>query len=553
MWHRTGLRLLSALGIALLLGIAALLSFCTGEQRRLRRLFEQKVIAESSHFFSLLELKGSSLAVFAFDYAYWDDMVDFYSTRDRQWGDENIAEALGTYQADAAWLFDTAGELVYAASSEEKPELAGFVVPDSCFVTTLRKEKFAHFFLESPAGLLEVRGATVHPSNDPDRLTPARGIFLVARVWDSAYLAGIEMVTHHRISLDRAVAAPLTTGDGRNGRINICQPLRNWRGEPIASIRAEIVSNEVREFRRAGAGALAMLVLVMVVASGLMGVAILFHVTKPLQILEQALSTAQPEALGPLLKDRSEFGELARLVRRKFELEKDLKRSNQELEHFAYVASHDLQEPLRMVSSFTQLLARRYQGRLDKDADEFIAFAVDGANRMQRLINDLLQYSRIGTHGRQPEPTDAEEVLNRALMDLKLALAENRVEVTHERLPVVLADSQQLEQLFRNLIGNAIKFHGDSPPRVHIRAERSDGAWMFSVKDNGIGIDPGQHERIFEIFQRAHTRKEYPGTGIGLAVCKKIVERHGGRIWVESEPGRGADFRFVLPAAETEG
>jgi PAS domain S-box-containing protein len=226
----------------------------------------------------------------------------------------------------------------------------------------------------------------------------------------------------------------------------------------------------------------------------------------------------------------------------------ELARSNRELEQFAYVASHDLQEPLRMVASYSQLLARRYQDQLDKDAREYIDFAVAGALRMQELISDLLAYSRVNTRGRPFDPTPCDEILSETLANLRLALDESGAVVTHDALPTVLADRIQIGQLLQNLLSNALKFRGQAPPRVHVGAECGDGEWVFSVRDNGIGIAPEYFDRIFVIFQRLHTRDEYAGTGIGLAVCKKIVERHGGRIWVESETGKGSTFYFSLPA-----
>jgi len=230
----------------------------------------------------------------------------------------------------------------------------------------------------------------------------------------------------------------------------------------------------------------------------------------------------------------------------------ELARSNQELEQFAYVASHDLQEPLRMVASYVQLLAERYQGQLDERADRYIAYAVDGATRMKTLINDLLAYSRVGTQGKPLVPIDSQAVLEDVLGRLQVAIEEKQATVTHDPLPTVLADEVQLGQVFQNLIGNALKFSNEAPPRIHVGAqpdaERGDvREWRFSVADNGIGLEPKYAERIFVIFQRLHGPTEYSGTGIGLAICKKIVERHGGRMWVESQPGQGATFYFTMP------
>jgi signal transduction histidine kinase len=228
---------------------------------------------------------------------------------------------------------------------------------------------------------------------------------------------------------------------------------------------------------------------------------------------------------------------------------KELARSNAELERFAYIASHDLQEPLRMVASYTQLLGRRYKGKLDKDADEFISFAVDGVTRMQTLINDLLSFSRVGTKGGQMLPVPLEAALNTALANLGAAIRESHAEITHEPLPTVLASQSQMVQLLQNLIGNAIKFHSGEVPRIHIGVEKAGAEWQISVRDNGIGIDPEFFHRLFVIFQRLHNRTEYPGNGIGLAICKKIIERHEGRIWIESSLGHGTTFFFTLQGA----
>lgn len=228
----------------------------------------------------------------------------------------------------------------------------------------------------------------------------------------------------------------------------------------------------------------------------------------------------------------------------------ELAKSNAELEQFAYVASHDLQEPLRAVSGCVQILQKRYGDKLDSGADELIGHTVDGAARMQKLINDLLAYSRITTRGKELLPISAAEAVKHALRNLEVSMRERNAEVIVEALPRVRADETQLALLFQNLIGNGLKFT-KVPPKIKITARRDGGEWMFGVADNGIGIAPEYFERIFGVFQRLHTRDEYPGTGIGLSICRKIVERHGGRMWLESQPGAGTTFYFTLPAEGT--
>jgi len=272
------------------------------------------------------------------------------------------------------------------------------------------------------------------------------------------------------------------------------------------------------------------------------------YVTKPLNGAEVLARIETHLALYGLRQQLAAQNEqLRHEIAAREETQAALLRSNTELEQLAYVASHDMQEPLRMVASYLQLVAQRYRGQLDSDADEFIGYAVDGAKRMQALINDLLAYSRVGTKARPFEPTDCARVVDTALSNLRIAITDSGATVTLGSLPTVMGDSMQLLQLFQNLIGNAMKFKRDEPVRIHIGAEPVGEFWHFSVSDNGIGIAAEYFERIFVLFQRLHGRGEYPGTGIGLAICKKIVERHGGTISVESQPDVGSTFHFTIP------
>ena len=267
----------------------------------------------------------------------------------------------------------------------------------------------------------------------------------------------------------------------------------------------------------------------------------------PIELAIAAIRWGERRLFSAFARDVTEQKRAQRELARKVE---ELARSNAELEQFAYVASHDLQEPLRMVASFTQLLAHRYKGKLDADADEFIGFAVDGATRMQQLIQDLLSYSRVTTKGQSFRLIDAKAPCDNALENLQTSIKDSNAVVNVGPLPAVLADPRQLMQLFQNLIGNAVKYRNDRTPEIHVAAKPNGDQWVFSVQDNGIGIAPQHSERIFQMFQRLHTTNEYQGTGIGLAICRKIVERHGGKIWVEAQPGKGSTFVFTIPRAE---
>jgi len=309
---------------------------------------------------------------------------------------------------------------------------------------------------------------------------------------------------------------------------------------------------------------------IVLAAAALIGLGLATSISRPVLAMQKGVRAFHNGEFGVRLSEtsRDELGDLARafnemateqgrvqevlqshrdnLEEQVAERTQELARSNQELEQFAHIASHDLQEPLRMVSSYTQLLERRYKDKLDSDANEFIGYAVDGAKRMQAQIVDLLAYSRVSTQGNLFEATNCSDIFQNAVANLRAVIEESGAIITRDPLPTLPADASQLGSVFQNLIGNAIKYHGDQPPRIHVSTVASGDEWLFSFKDNGIGIEAEFAERIFVIFQRLHGKTKYAGTGIGLAICKKVIERHGGRIWVESEPQEGSTFYFTL-------
>jgi signal transduction histidine kinase len=357
----------------------------------------------------------------------------------------------------------------------------------------------------------------------------------------------------------RSASTWLSISEG--GFFHVAGPVSMPDGTRIGYLHVEFALDESQARAHHLAMGIFLMTLVCLVAGGAAAVGLSARFARPIfemahaarqiggGMLETRISIKRNDELGVLAQSINELAANRQKAEKALaEKAAELKRSNQELEQFAYVASHDLQEPLRMITGYTQLLAKRYGDKLDQNANEYIDYAVEGAKRMQRLIHDLLDYSRVGTRGKEFATTDCGTVVAGTLRALQPAIEESAATVTHDPLPTVMGDESQLTQLFQNLIGNAIKYRGGKPPVVQVSCRQGDDHWLFSVRDNGIGIDPQYANRIFVIFQRLHARDEYPGTGIGLAVCKKIVERHGGKIWVESELGKGATFHFTIPA-----
>jgi signal transduction histidine kinase len=388
---------------------------------------------------------------------------------------------------------------------------------------------------------------------------------------DAAFNKTITIGSAEAVPSQKAVQGQ--TGSGRSVDYRGSEIIAGWRYLPsldwgiVVKMDAEEAFAAVTHLRRM----LLLILAILVVVCGITAVLLARSISDPIEDLSEGakiigggnldykvgtanqdeigrLSRAFDAMTGNLKKTTASRDELNKEIGERKKTEEMLKQSNESLEQFAYVASHDLQEPLRVMASYSELLERRYKGKLDSDADEFIEYIVDGAKRMQRLINDLLNYSRVGGIDKNVGAVDCNSVLASVISGMRTAIEESKTAVSYELLPELTGRESDFVQLFQNLIGNGIKFRGPVAPRVHIKAERQDAGWLFSVKDNGIGLEPQYKDRIFLIFQRLHGKSEYPGTGIGLAVCKKIVEAQGGRIWVESEPGKGAVFYFTLPA-----
>ena len=356
----------------------------------------------------------------------------------------------------------------------------------------------------------------------------------------------------------RSASTWLSISEG--GFFHVAGPVSMPDGSRIGYLHVEFALDEPQARAHHLATGIFLMTLVCLAAGGAVAVGLSARFARPIVemahaarqigggMLETRISIKRNDELGVLAQSINELAANRQKAEKALaEKAEELTRSNQELEQFAYVASHDLQEPLRMITGYTQLLAKRYGDKLDQNANEYIDYAVEGAKRMQGLIRDLLTYSRVGTRGKEFALTDCEAVVAGTLRVLQPAIEESAATVTYDPLPTVMGDETQLLQLFQNLIGNAVKYRDSKPPVVHVSCKQEGEHWLFSVRDNGIGIDPQYANRIFVIFQRLHGRDQYAGTGIGLAVCKKIVERHDGKIWVESELGKGATFHFTIP------
>lgn len=526
-----------------------------------------------------LEDDISTLDTFVYDWAAWDDTYEFIDDLNQDYIDSNLVdETFIDSELDIMLFIDSSGRIVYGKAFDRENE-EEIPIPEFFYEVPHDSVLFKHESVESsvagiiltPEGVMIVASRPIIKSNDEG---PVKGTLLMGRYLDSEKVSYISEVTHLSVSMHYigeedfpedfmeviphlSKDLPIYVKPIDENSISGYGLFEDIYGNPVLMVKAEMD----RDIYAQGKSTVLYFIISTIVIGAVLCLLMLLLLDKYVlsrvsKLSREVVEIGEKKDFSSKVSEEGsdELSSLSKTINKMLKsLEinaAELKRSNEELEQFAYVISHDLREPLRMIKSYMELLKKRYGEKMEQDAKDFIDFAVDGAERMQRMIDDLLTYSRVDRKGKPFRKVDTNEILEKALKNLEVAIKETKAIVKSSKLPEVFGDETQLLMLFQNLISNAIKFRDSRKPEVKITAERKGKEWVFCFEDNGIGIKPENFDRIFNIFQRLHTAKEYQGTGIGLAICKKIVERHGGRIWVESEPGKGSKFYFTIPARD---
>ncbi|HID43322.1 MAG TPA: HAMP domain-containing protein [Archaeoglobaceae archaeon] len=521
----------------------------------------------------------STLDTFVYDWAAWDDTYEFIDDLNEEYIESNLVdETFIDAELDIMLFVNSSGKISYGKAFDRENEVE-VAIPEYFSKLPPNNILFHHEDIESsvagiillPDGPMIIVSRPILKSNDEG---PVKGALIMGRYLGSEEIESLSEITHLSVTLHyigeenfpddfiRAIShlsknTPVYIEPLSEDSIAGYGLLTDIYGNPVIVLKAEMQ----RDIYAQGKSTIFYFTVATVIIGIILCTAMLLLLDKYVlsrisRLSKEVVEIGEKGDFSSRVSEEGndELSSLAETINKMLEsLEVNaakLKKSNEELEQFAYVVSHDLKEPVRMIKSYMELLKKRYGSKLDSDANDFIDFAVDGAERMQKLIEDLLAYSRVDRKGEPFKLVDCNKILEKALKNLELAIKETNAIVRNSKLPEVMGDETQLLQLFHNLISNAIKFRDTRKPEIKITAEKKENEWVFCFEDNGIGIQPENFNRIFMIFQRLHTAKEYPGTGIGLAICKKIVERHGGIMWVESEPGKGSRFYFTIPVKD---
>jgi len=521
----------------------------------------------------------STLDTFVYDWAAWDDTYEFIDDLNEEYIESNLVdETFIDAELDIMLFVNSSGKISYGKAFDRENEVE-VAIPEYFSKLPPNNILFHHEDIESsvagiillPDGPMIIVSRPILKSNDEG---PVKGALIMGRYLGSEEIESLSEITHLSVTLHyigeenfpddfiRAIShlsknTPVYIEPLSEDSIAGYGLLTDIYGNPVIVLKAEM-QRDIYAQRKSTIFyfTVATVIIGIILCTAMLLLLDKYVLSRISRLSKEVVEIGEKGDFSSRVSEEGndELSSLAETINKMLEsLEVNaakLKKSNEELEQFAYVVSHDLKEPVRMIKSYMELLKKRYGSKLDSDANDFIDFAVDGAERMQKLIEDLLAYSRVDRKGKPFKLVDCNKILEKALKNLELAIKETNAIVRNSKLPEVMGDETQLLQLFQNLISNAIKFRDTRKPEIKITAEKKENEWVFCFEDNGIGIQPENFNRIFMIFQRLHTAKEYPGTGIGLAICKKIVERHGGIMWVESEPGKGSRFYFTIPVKD---